>query len=279
MIDLTVVIVSFNSADSILSCLKSVVTSKHFNVIIVDNCSSDNSQEKLQSTFPSTTVVQLSKNEGYGRAANAGFSKAASRFCLLLNPDINVSEKDIIEFYRLATSKNNEKNAIFAPAITEKQKNLRGINSVNFVLGAAMLIDFNKYEKRKIFDENIFLFYEEKDLCLRTVHENKQILRLNDIYFPHIKGTSSGTSPAISYFKQWHVGWSSMYFLKKHQLNNGRHSALALYVRYSVKRFLSFSKNKRMKYKARLGGVSAFLRGQAAFDKKGNPRMQHILKR
>lgn len=276
MLDLTVAIVSYNSGRVISAGLSSVMLTDKFSVVVVDNNSPDGSAEYLKEEYPTASVIKLDQNLGYGRAANVALSGATTRFILLLNPDIEVSDEDIADFYH-RTIQLERAAVVFAPATSLNEYTQTGWHEVPFVLGAVMLFDMQQLQSHGFFDEQYFLFYEEKDLCFRIVLEGGEILRLSDIYFQHSKGTSSGSTPAVTYLKQWHVGWSSAYYLKKHGLNKGRFNLSVMYVRYLLKRLFSLSSVKRNKYTARLGGLTAFMWGKRAFDRNGCPRRLEIL--
>lgn len=85
-------IVSRNSKDELLRCLKSFFASADVPVeaVIVDNDSSDGSPAAVTDDFPQATVLVQSKNLGYGRAANVGLERCQGRFILLLSPDVTL---------------------------------------------------------------------------------------------------------------------------------------------------------------------------------------------
>jgi GT2 family glycosyltransferase len=88
----TALIVSRNSKDELLQCLKALFASADVPVdaVVVDNDSSDGSPAAVADEFPHATVLVQSKNLGYGRAANAGLERCQGRFVLLLSPDVIV---------------------------------------------------------------------------------------------------------------------------------------------------------------------------------------------
>jgi GT2 family glycosyltransferase len=88
----TALVVSRNSKDALLRCLKAFVASADVpvEVVVVDNDSSDGSPAAVTDEFPQATVLVQSKNIGYGRAANLGLERCQGRFVLLLSPDVIV---------------------------------------------------------------------------------------------------------------------------------------------------------------------------------------------
>ncbi|HKW59163.1 MAG TPA: glycosyltransferase family 2 protein [Candidatus Dormibacteraeota bacterium] len=85
-------IVSRNSKDELLRCLKALFASADVPVeaVIVDNDSSDGSAAAVTDDFPQATVLVESKNRGYGRAANIGLERCQGRFVLLVSPDVTL---------------------------------------------------------------------------------------------------------------------------------------------------------------------------------------------
>ena len=98
MLDLAVIIVSWNVRDYLADCLRSVYADLDRcrlagEIWVVDNNSTDGTQELLRDVFPSTHLIINDDNPGFGAANNQGMSAAAAgdqqgpRYFLLLNPD------------------------------------------------------------------------------------------------------------------------------------------------------------------------------------------------
>ena len=83
-------VVSRNSKDELLQCLKAFFASADVPVdaVVVDNDSADGSAAAVTDEFPQATVLVQSKNLGYGRAANLGLERCQGRFVLLLSPHV-----------------------------------------------------------------------------------------------------------------------------------------------------------------------------------------------
>jgi GT2 family glycosyltransferase len=90
-------IVSHNEKELLLDCLRSVYGTAEVpvEVVVVDNASTDGTGGAVTAEFPKATVLQESKNLGYGRAANKGLERCKGRFVILLNPDITVDNQTI----------------------------------------------------------------------------------------------------------------------------------------------------------------------------------------
>lgn len=100
--ELSIIIVNWNGGDLLTHCVESIVTSRTqapFEVIIVDNASTDDSLARLQASATSASllskgqlrIIRNSENVGFGRANNQAFALTDSRFVFLLNPDAEVA--------------------------------------------------------------------------------------------------------------------------------------------------------------------------------------------
>lgn len=99
MAAVSVVIVSYNTRDLLLNCLRSVYAcngSIEPEVFVVDNASSDGSVEAVRVEFPQCTVIANRENLGFSKANNLALKRAGGRYILLLNPD-TVVEPDVLE--------------------------------------------------------------------------------------------------------------------------------------------------------------------------------------
>lgn len=112
--DLTIIIVTFNSANHIVKCIDSIVKNEVnnliFKIIIVDNNSQDETIEKIKKIQNSTKQVSLiinNKNVGFAQAVNQGINKSFdSKYVLLLNPDTIVYKNAITRLIE-CSKKNN----------------------------------------------------------------------------------------------------------------------------------------------------------------------------
>jgi GT2 family glycosyltransferase len=89
-VDVTVLIVSWNVADLLRECLRSLEAERgdlRLQVIVVDNASTDGTVPLLRRDFPEVRLVANAVNLGFARANNLGFEIAEGRHVLLLNPD------------------------------------------------------------------------------------------------------------------------------------------------------------------------------------------------
>jgi GT2 family glycosyltransferase len=91
--DLSIIIVNWNSCDYLRKCLQSVAANAgalDYEVIVVDNASFDGSGEMLAKEFPAVHFIQSERNDGFARANNLGVETSRGRNILFLNPDTEV---------------------------------------------------------------------------------------------------------------------------------------------------------------------------------------------
>jgi len=88
--DLSIIIVNYNTKQLTLDCISSVfqsITSYRYEVILIDNASSDGSVEAIQDQFPEVKIISNNENTGFSRANNQGIQIAGGSYVLLLNSD------------------------------------------------------------------------------------------------------------------------------------------------------------------------------------------------
>src|SRR5690242_340087 len=88
--DLSIIIVSYNSSALLERCLKSIesfVGGLEYEVCVVDNASSDDSVERARAWKGNLRLVRQNLNFGFAKALNAGLRETSGRYCLWLNPD------------------------------------------------------------------------------------------------------------------------------------------------------------------------------------------------
>lgn len=94
LVDLSIIIVSWNVADLLKSCLNSILgaysTSYHIEIIVVDSASSDHTIQMLRENFPQITLLAQAENLGFTRCNNIGLKAANGRYLMLLNPDTEI---------------------------------------------------------------------------------------------------------------------------------------------------------------------------------------------
>jgi len=92
--DLSIVLVCWNNKDYLEPCLRSLFAAglrNRFDVVVVDNGSTDGSQAMLRTLFPQVALIQNDHNAGLSRASNQGIAATSGRYVLLLNNDTLVN--------------------------------------------------------------------------------------------------------------------------------------------------------------------------------------------
>lgn len=88
---ISIIIVNWNAGPALAACLDAVYqTASDFEIIVVDNASSDGSQMGLQDRYPNLRLVQNERNFGFAAACNQGLRLAHGDYLLWLNPDTQV---------------------------------------------------------------------------------------------------------------------------------------------------------------------------------------------
>ncbi len=96
--DLSIVIVTYNSRAPVERCLASIEANEprcSYETIVVDNASSDGTADAVSRRFPRVRVAANDENLGYSRGVNQGIRLSSGRAILILNPDIVVREGSI----------------------------------------------------------------------------------------------------------------------------------------------------------------------------------------
>ena len=88
----SIIILNYNAGNLLLHCVESVLQTNYENyeIIIVDNASTDNSQNECKEKFTTIQLIQNQKNLGYCEGNNIGIKNAKGEFIVILNPDTTV---------------------------------------------------------------------------------------------------------------------------------------------------------------------------------------------
>lgn len=262
MANLTAVIVTYNSA-TVLARLLATISSPDMEIVVVDNGSTDGCQQ-VANSFANVRVIQRG-NIGYGRAANVGFREVRTPYALLLNPDVEMARSEIDKM--IACMEANPQIGILGANMTGTRA--EGLTEVTWIVGALMMIRMQALANVGMFDENIFLFYEETDLCQRFKQAGWQLAVLQSATAMHEAGTSSPPSLKVLKIKAWHAAWSKAYYYRKHfsYLTYMRKTATKLL--YAVCRMIrgiyTFRREQIIKNAYELRGIMAYICGMSAF--------------
>ncbi len=265
--NITFIIVSFKSEKIIDDCLKSLP--KNSKIIVIENSNNYNLKKSLELKYDNIEVL-ISENNGMGASNNLGILKSETKFAYVLNPDVKF-KKDTFENL-IADAVKITDFAILTPInsdikfpnfkILKQNKNINdSIISVDSIDGFSMLINKEKFINQKFFDENIFLYLENDDLCRRVKKNGQKIFVIKNSIIDH-KGSSSSSiknDPEFEYLRNWHWMWSKYYYNKKHygmlialiKIFFNLVSAMFKYVFYS----LTLNNYKKNIFKMRISGI------------------------
>ena len=265
--NITFIIVSFKSEKIIDDCLKSLP--KNSKIIVIENSNNYNLKKSLELKYDNIEVL-ISENNGMGASNNLGILKSETKFAYVLNPDVKF-KKDTFENLIAAAIKITD-FAILTPInsdikfpnfkILKQNKNINdSIISVDSIDGFSMLINKEKFINQKFFDENIFLYLENDDLCKRVKKNGQKIFVIKSSIIDH-KGSSSSSiknDPEFEYLRNWHWMWSKYYYNKKHygmlialiKIFFNLVPAIFKYVFYS----LTLNNYKKNIFKMRISGI------------------------
>jgi N-acetylglucosaminyl-diphospho-decaprenol L-rhamnosyltransferase len=287
----TAVAVAYRSAAVIGPCLRSVARAKA--AIVVDNASDDGSAQAARVALPTVVVLSNPVNQGFGRANNQAAALVGTEFMLFINPDAEL-EHGAVESL-IAAADRYPDAGLLAPGILTAtgdriathnvglfdQNRMVGTERIlpegdictDFLSGALMLVRTTAFRAIGGFDPNIFLYYEDDDLCLRLRRAGYSLVQTPSAAARHMGGQSSPPTADVVGRKFWHMAWSRLYLEAKHR---GKHAARASAIRnaaaYWVKivaHALARHRDKTLRDRARLAGTVAYLRGRTALAKAG----------
>ena len=215
----SIIIVNYRTPDLTIRCIDSVyaTTKTPFEIIVVDNASGDNSQEKIRTKFGDVVWIQNERNEGFGRANNIGVANAKGDYVLLLNSDMVVADGTIdhcIETIRsdaqigalgckLLNDDGSLQNSVYYDVVSYKSLLAQNILFVKLfkpniskekivaVMGSFMLMPKELYNEVGGFDPDFFMYFEEVDLCRRLVEKGYYINYDSAVFAYHKHGASS----------------------------------------------------------------------------------------
>ena len=223
-LDITLVIVSFNTREILLRCLGSIkkyTQEISYEVILVDNASEDGTVEAVVELFPEINVISNKDNRGFSAANNQGIIESKGRRVAFLNPDTLLTEnsfKKIIDFMEahpefsiLGTGIVDENNqpcpirlwedtpqdaalkimGLYDPSDELKKMGPMIAKETKVISGCCFIVTRDLIESIGLMDENYFLYNEEDDLCRRARKGGKKICFYPETSVQHLHGQST----------------------------------------------------------------------------------------
>jgi GT2 family glycosyltransferase len=286
MTSVTAIVVAFDSAHALPGCLGALMAAG-VPAIVVDNASTDDSAVIAEGQ--GARVIRSARNEGYGRANNAGARAALTEFILIVNPDVVVENGAVAAL--LDAARRYPDAAFFAPRIVEPSGRVffqprsllasyltnptgklalpEGEACAPFFSGACFLIRRDLFLRLGGFDENIFLFYEDDDLCRRVAEAGSALIYVPQAVVRHGRGRSSTPKPGRIFTSRWHQAWSRAYVSRKYGLPDPAPGMFAVNAVKALAAGLTFRRGLIERYGGSAAGALAFLRGQGALGREG----------
>jgi GT2 family glycosyltransferase len=234
-----IIILNWNGFPDTAACLSSLrgLHYDHYEVIVVDNGSTDDSVSRLRNEFPWTTLLETGTNLGFAGGCNAGIRYALSHgsdFVWLLNNDTKVDPSALQALIKTTTA--DPRIGALGSAIYRMDQPERiqawGGGYVNFwlgrsrhflapvhdrriefITGASLLISRQALESVGLLDEGFFMYWEDADFCFRLRRANWQISVAGGSKVWHKQNASVGEKSARldTYFNA-----SAARFFRKH---------------------------------------------------------------
>ena len=235
--DLSILIVSWNTSDLLADCLHSIYAhtpNLSFEVIVVDNASSDGTADMIRSVFPHVVLVENEQNVGFGMASNQGFQLAVGKYVGILNPDTVLLNRAFVIL--VSHLESMLQVGIIGPKIegangTTQQTCARGyitlwsdflqasglrsklkgqnnsasnahlaMRQVDCISGACFVVRRNAVQSAQLFDPRFFMYGEDVDLCYRVKSNGWKIFYCPEARVLHYGGASSALNPETPLF-------------------------------------------------------------------------------
>ncbi len=234
MINLSIIIISYNTSDFLKECIESIQKNTkgiNYEIIVVDNASSDNSVEMVKKEFPEILIIESPENIGFSKANNLGVNKSKGRHVLFLNPD-TVVYKDSLSNMIKFMDEHEEAGAATCSLVMPDGKlddaahrgfpnpwnslsyfsglsklfpsskifggynlgflDLSKPHEIDACAGAFMMVRRQAGEKIGWWDEDYFFYGEDLEFCFRLKEIGWKIYFVPNASALHYKGVSGG---------------------------------------------------------------------------------------
>ena len=183
----SIIIVNYNGKELLKKCLSSLSYTQYpnYEIIVVDNGSSDGSSTFVQEKYPNVLLVQLDRNHGFAKSNNMGAKKARGEYLVFLNNDTEVTPEWLVELVKV--TRQDTKTAICQSLLLKNDsvdssgdfvddlgraysdKNYKDdVVPILGARGAAMLAKKDIFWELGGFDEKFFVSFEDIDIGWRA---------------------------------------------------------------------------------------------------------------
>lgn len=275
---------------------------QNFKLIVVDNNSKDNTAAHIKKRYPQIFLIENKKNMGWAAGNNIGIKYALENgagYVLLVNNDIIIDDKKLLSDLIDSIQRTQLSMGVFGVSIfnyyqkdlllnkgheilnnnkftfnRQREKNhsiiKTGVTFVDFVEGSFMLIKASLIMKIGFFDENYFLYCDDRDFCYRAWLNGFESVVFGKLQVFHKKTGSSKEYPEL---KTYYMIRNQFLFLKKFRNTNPHYNYFIKIVIWSLfknlVRYLLFPKRYNSQaLKLFWTSNSAFIDG-FIFNKKG----------
>ncbi len=226
--DISIIIVNWNTRELLRKCLESVeatLPQLSSEVIVVDNASTDASAAMLRELFPSVRLIENSENRGFGAANNQGLRIMRGRYALLLNSDALLTANAVVELFtyleghpdvamacgQLLNADGSMQNSIAAfPTLLTLMTNTSLLEylfprrfpskrhpspapaEIDSAVGACLFVRKSAIDAVGMFDERYFFFFEETDWAYRMRRAGWKVVHVPTAFIYHFQGQSIG---------------------------------------------------------------------------------------
>jgi GT2 family glycosyltransferase len=253
-VDVSVVIVNWNTKELLQDCLSSVYEHAgdiDYEIIVIDNASTDGSAEMVKNDFQQVILIENSENRGFAAANNQGMAIAKGRYVLLLNSDTVVLDNAIAKTVSFADE--NPQAAVTGCRVLNPDRTLQrtcfmfpsvlnmllsstylyklfpknrffgreqmtwwdrnDVRLVDVVTGCFMLVRREAIEQVGVMDEQFFMYCEETDWCYRFRDKGWKVMFAPAGQIIHFGGQSTAQKPVAMIVQ---LRLSILKFMKKH---------------------------------------------------------------
>ncbi len=233
MLDLSIIILNYNTKDLILECISSIrqqykdqFDNEKFEIIVVDNNSTDESLSFLRKfRFNGFNLIETKENLGFSNGCNLGAKNAKGEYLLFLNSDTQIKDQGFLKMFNFLKDKEkigilggklknadgssqlsggkfyNIPNLLLMLLGMEKFASLRQspnkIQKIDWVSGACLMVKKSVFEKIGGFEKNIFMYMEDMELCFKAKKRGLDTYFYPEIMLYHKELGSSNRSFAI----------------------------------------------------------------------------------
>ena len=195
---ISVVVINYNGKKYLSRCFSSLLEGSYhnFEIVFVDNGSSDGSVELVRNEFPNIKIIEMGNNVGLAIASNRGAKIAQGKYFFFLNND-TISDKNILR--ELVGVAENDEDVGICGCRTMSYDGKTLLNAgvacdifgYPYGEGEPLYVDAGIFISRKAFDHiggfdpKLFLYGEDRDLCWRTLVYGYKVKVVNSAIFYH----------------------------------------------------------------------------------------------